>query len=441
MNNEELIEFSNSITVELQKRNGIVLDNQKKVALVLGKRNYLFTKYEIALYIFQAFLNLHSIPQNYVGYYIKPLNIKHSRKLNKTVLKEIRAKLKNYISKDHYLAGGSLARCYLVNENSRKYVIKESSGWHAQKLFNELNFILRLSDNKHISRFVPKIIDYKKVNDYISLKLKYYPYNTLSYNILFNKVTSEKAWSVTCKVLQFVQSNLWEKNKSTPDPQYIQKFYIERIRKNINMLLNRTTSFNNIVTSERIDINSKQYLNLLEILKKIEASPLLLHDLTPVYLSDIWGDLHPNNIIMTKSSFILIDPRGNTGDYMYDLAKIYHTYGPGRYDFLDNDLFTIRLELTQNVKFLRKFNTNHPAWIIYNNLEKEFDNNLKMYIADWDSKWEIRWHFLNFCIYATMPLFLIKNNAHESRALMGYTNAVIMGNIFLKKAKQYGYIS
>jgi len=437
MNKEDLVTLLDKVISKLQKRDEILLDRENKITI----KSWIFSEYEIAYYIADIYSKQHSIPKKYLKYYIKTTD--NNRRPKITITNKGRQILKSefvhiVISK-RLLAGGSLAKTFLgEDKNNKTIVIKSASGWSSKKLANEIIYLRELGKYNEVSLHIPKIIDSDISENDTSLTLKYYPYNTLSYHILFSKNNTEEIWRTTKKVLDFVSKNIWtKKNQITPD-NYIETFFLDRIVNNAEKMATQSVLLSKITDKKTVTINGHRYINLLGIVKQIRNNESLQKRLRPPYLQTIWGDLHPNNILIHSDKFILIDPRGDMGDYLYDLGKIYHTYGPGRYDYIDNDLFSVKVTIDTDINIKRRFFIEHPSWKSYNKLRVLFEKDIYKYINKSDENWKLRWEFLKFCIYATMPLFLIKNDGVESRALMGYSNAVIFGNRFLKYLNDHG---
>lgn len=435
--NLELNDIFDKVILKLQKRDELRVNSTRTIKI----DGEYFSEFEIAYYIAEIYGHQHSIPMNYLCYYIKPskrlkLNKNLSVERNQIIKKELAGRK---ITK-RLLAGGSLAKTYLGEDKDKNtVVIKSASGWPSKKLINEISYLDYLFGLPKLSMHIPETIDKEISDDSATLILRYYPYNTLSYNILFSVFGTEKAWKLTKKVLDFVSKDIWSKKEETTPDNYVETFFLDRIENNISKMVSQSPRFKNVVEKEFITINGHKYDNLLEIVKKIRNNRSLIERVTPPSIRTIWGDLHPNNILVNKNEFVLIDPRGDLGDYLYDLGKIYHTYGPGRYDYIDNDLFVVKVTIGSSVNIKRQFYVKHPSWKVYNELRLLFQKDLPKYIDNTDKNWRIRWEFLKFCIYATMPLFLIKNDNIESRALMGYSNAVILGNKFLKYLKKHEY--
>lgn len=436
MNKKEILLLGNSILINLQKRDGIDIYNKNNLTINIDGEEHLFSYYQLYYSIALALKDFHSIPPDYLKYYFKPVSVFNIVNPNSSQLKFIQKILKNFKPSEILMAGGSFAKTFLKKEKNKKVVIKEAYGNHSKKLSNELNFFLKLAKNPIISFYLPQIISFKKKDKFTSITLRHYPFPTLTYNILFGKIEKEKAWDWSLKVLNFIKNNLWTTEISQPPKNYIKEFFLKRIKENTELLLQKAPSLTPLVNLEKVMIGNKIYPNLLKIVNIIEKDEKLIKLLTPPFICNIWGDLHPNNILILKNKFILIDPRGEIGDPMYDIGKIYHTFGPGRYDFVDNDLYSISLEYKNIPIIKRKFLTEHPSWPTYNYLCKKFERNMNKFIFSQDHFWKLRWAFINFCIYATMPPFLVKNKPQESRAIMGYSNALIFGKKFLELKKR-----
>lgn len=437
MKNEDVLKLAEKILEKLQKRDGVFLNN-KKSFFVNNNHSFLFTEFELGNYIALILKKNHSIPLDFLSYYLKPDNNKQEQFIRiPKKLESIKVVLKNFRFKNNTLAGGSLAKTYLLRDKNKEIVIKKACGWPSQKLRNEAEFLVKLKNYREVEKHIPRVLDYKSRKDFALVTLEYFPYTTLSCQILFGKTTVDKAKENVVRVFDFVSKNLWVKEIGTPPEDYIKEFFLKRIKDNIQMMIQKSKFMADIVRQKNIYINGEIHKNLIEIADAIEHDPRLLSMLTPMQLSIIWGDLHPNNILITPKSFILIDPRGNNGDYLYDVCKMYHTLGPGRYDFIDNDLFDISVSKSKEYRITRRFLVDHPSWKMHEELEEYFLKIMLRYILPNDKYWELRWHFLNFCIFATMPLFLLKGELTENRALMGYSNALCFGKKFLEVKYTY----
>lgn len=442
MNKSELLELAEKLIIIFQKRDGINIKIDSTIIIYFQNKTYTYKLSELYLSIAIALKKHHSIPEEYLKYYLK-INHKPCTKMpNNTQVLLIKQIIGNHNINQTFLAGGSMAQTVLIKgDDGNDLVIKKALEPANKKLANEINYLKELSKNPTISIHLPELNFSKIYDNSAILGIKYYPFETLSYKLLFGKIETKIAWNFCDQVLKFVKENLWNTNILVNNDGYIQNFFLSRIKDNQRYLLKIKPHLNNILEAEKIIINEEIYFGLSKIINLIEKHKILIKALEPPIITNIWGDLHLNNIIIVDKSFILIDPRGEQGDPMYDVAKIYHTIGPGRYDFIDNDLYFIeKTDLNSNIpKIIRSFQTTHPSWQSYEELGEIFQNNIADFINEEDINWEIRWYFINFCIFATMPPFLVKNNEDEDRVIMGYTNALIFGKKFLEKANQLGY--
>ena len=437
MNKKQIIELAKTILAKLQKRNGLKVYDNHEVVIHFRRNVYHFTVYQLYFSIALVLKNFHSIPQNYLEYYIRSVVAKNTAGPTKIQLEIMGEMLKGFHSHKTLMAGGSMAETFLIKRNDKNIIIKKATGLPSRKLSNELNFLIKLSNNHKIATHIPEILDFKRNNQSILVVLRYYPANTLAHEILFGKIDKKRAWERVEEVLDFVMSNLWTTEKSTKTENYINSYFLQRIRKSIDSLIKKAPTLSRLAMADKVIINGSTYLNLLKIVDVVEKDKELIKMLTPPFICNIWGDLHPNNILLAKNNFILIDPRGDLGDPIYDLGKMYHTFGPGRYDFVDNDLYDVMLEDKNGIPVIkRKFLTEHPSWVIYDFLQRKFENNIEKFVLPGDIFWKLRWDFLNFCIYSTMPPFLVGREPMEERAIMGYSNALIFGKRFLKSLKE-----
>jgi thiamine kinase-like enzyme len=125
--------------------------------------------------------------------------------------------------------------------------------------------------------------------------------------------------------LDFCAKKLWKKKtlSSAAKREFLEKtkkFYLDKTKKRVEKFYEETG-----IKDRPIKINGRKRPTLASLLKKVDWNklsrgvPVLFH-----------GDLQPENILVTKKSFKLLDWRHDFeglkeyGDIYYDLSKLYH---------------------------------------------------------------------------------------------------------------------
>jgi thiamine kinase-like enzyme len=223
-----------------------------------------------------------------------------------------------------------------------------------------------------------------------------------------------------------------------PGREYIQKQLIDRTRQSLDQVRREAPEvFEKVLVAPFIVINGKRYKNALPLLQEISANKRLMEMLSPPRFLFTHGDFHFDNIFVTEDgSFKFIDPRGDfQGDPIYDLAKIAHTL-EAKYDILNHDLEQTRLTVQDGqIEITVQYPETTNAWKIYDELERLMPEILqKAYVdtglANKDPFWKERLLFSLAKIMTNLPIYHLKHDGKEERALALYAEGVKILNDF-----------
>ncbi|HEY4528235.1 MAG TPA: phosphotransferase [Candidatus Paceibacterota bacterium] len=179
------------------------------------------------------------------------------------------------------------------------------------KRFDDEKVVLdRIERAKILGTLVPRIVKSSK---------HFYTYKFVD-GELITKINDVKKFE---EFLDFCQKNLWKKPRVVNKKEFLEKtrkFYFDKTLKRLNKFYAET----NIKDKVEV-INGEKTPTIRSLLKKIDwkwltkGVPVLFH-----------GDLQPENILVTKNGFKLLDWRHDFeglkayGDIYYDFAKLYH---------------------------------------------------------------------------------------------------------------------
>lgn len=252
------------------------------------------------------------------------------------------------------------------------------------KLYDESLYYKEIHQQKHLSKFFPRIFDcYSDDNNENHLEIEYINYKNLADKMLFEDFEKE-SWLKVANQIKTVLKNFqkFKVNNSSYD-NACEKMYINKTIAEYEKLKNSSDFFKKFSEIEEIELNGNVYKNFESI--KNDILDLIQHKLcTKKEMNVVHGDFCLSNIICSISnkrnitSLRLIDPRGSWGekgiygDFRYDIAKLYHSFY-GCYEYLINDLFTISEK--KNKFNLCYSNNNHKkvAEIFSNNCTNFFD--------------------------------------------------------------------
>ena len=199
---------------------------------------------------------------------------------------------------------------------SKNYNVLEKDGeaiWFLKnyviKYSNDSNFIKsRVLRQKILNKYTPKIIGYNKY---------FYAYKKINGNV-FSKVITPNSFLRLLNHLKY----FW-KNKKVDQKKFNYKclnFYKNKTYERVKLFRKKYKKFDNdeLINGKKVDLTFK-LLNKIDWIKLSKGKPVNFH-----------GDLHFENILMSRNKFIFLDWRQDfsgeleVGDIYYDLSKIMH---------------------------------------------------------------------------------------------------------------------
>lgn len=235
------------------------------------------------------------------------------------------------------------------------------------KFRNEINWYFSLP--KKLKPLAPRVLDWNKNSTDSYLTLEYYGYPTLAELFVFGNLNPYVWKNIIDRGIRILKLFYGYKGKVTRKDY--ESIYWDKLKKRINQLKSDNFIFGNILDFKRILINGKSYKNLSMLEKKIRCKIKKLYSENDNCF--IHGDFCFSNILYDAKNGVLrvIDPRGLWGstcygDIKYDVAKLRHSI-VGEYDFITNNLFTIRV---QKNKIQYKIFHNHK---LHKSLSEYFD--------------------------------------------------------------------
>ena len=252
-----------------------------------------------------------------------------------------------------------------LDDNS--ILTKESS---YEKIQSEIDWF-KENQNTDFGKLSPKFYDYKdnsmkysiEYYDYLTLMeyFCYYPLNNYSINIIFSRLFNKM-----CGIYQ-------DTKKIIPEfKEHTKKILIDKTEHRIH-----NWNRKDLLNSETITINQKNYLGIYPCLNKLKRSIEKICNESDQFVSIIHGDPAFSNILFSPRTQIIrfIDPRGNFdidtiyGDNRYDIAKLRHCYH-GRYDEIINDMFSVN-EKGDSINYM--FYKNGDSSIFDNIVSKKYN--------------------------------------------------------------------
>lgn len=244
--------------------------------------------------------------------------------------------------------GGSI--CSVKLDKNKKVIKKEveinnegiNNGY--TKLFYEAKHMQQY--NKNNNEIFPNVLEIKKQNNKLVVKMDYL-YDGITFtDLLFNDQIGNK---FITKSINYIIDNLFKnfylnKKNITPDSNYLNINYFDRVSSRIDSVLkiirkNKSYSILKSILSDGLYINGKYYPSIIEYNNFLKKDEFVLNKLKIDFCTESHQDLIPSNIIVDISNFDekiknykLIDPRGekdtgpNNRHFTYDIGKLLFGY-------------------------------------------------------------------------------------------------------------------
>ncbi|HSA31335.1 MAG TPA: sugar nucleotide-binding protein, partial [Candidatus Omnitrophota bacterium] len=268
-------------------------------------------------------------------------------------------------------------------------------------------------------------------------EMPFYEGRTLTQSIIYDQQNADFIINRLKEVLSFWREHMLGARTAPVPEMYLKEVLIDRVRESLEQVKRQAPEvFQSVIEAEYIVINGKRHRNVLPLLLELEQNPELLKRLAPPALRLTHGDFHFDNMFFREDGgFVLLDPRGDyVGDPVYDLAKIAHTV-IGKYDLLNYDLEkTTRQENPDGtVSITVEFPEDSHAWQVYQELERRFPALAEEFFgssefAKNDPYWQQRLSASLAKIMANLPIYHLKNDGKEERALALYAEGVVFFN-------------
>ncbi|ECO1920968.1 hypothetical protein FYH41_00670 [Campylobacter jejuni] len=344
-------------------------------------------------------------------------------------LKKIDVNDNYYNHKSLELIGGSFAGLHKIN------LVKKYAGVEGNdKLIMEIEWLKKLP-NELKDKF-PKVIDYSITPSESWFTMPYYNLENLRKKIISGKFSTPKVLFYIEKILDYAFKNLYTRVISSPDENWVKRKHFDRFYNRIKLIQN-ITPFNKILNSKYIIINGKKYLNLKELILKLENYHNTTKLFQPENLIMIHGDLHFQNMLIDDENedFLLADPRGelNGSDIYYDLGKLWHSFN-GLYDLIHTDISKVKLinESHDNISY-EIFLGGKELLDVYNNIKSGVFNLIYKYPIVTDYQWLAKIKFSEVMHFSSLMWFHLKYDKIENRALSLYLQAIILADELLKE--------
>lgn len=217
---------------------------------------------------------------------------------------------------------------------------------NVEKFIDEINYLRLLP--AELAVLFPRVVDYSVAWDAPYLTLEYYGYPSLSEAYVFENV-DPGVWERIFGHLRAIVAERFMAHVRPLPHGALEDMLLHKTRERLARLQGPAELTRLVRHDGTVRLNGREVKNLATLWPKLEAEVARMA--AGAKGSIVHGDLCFSNILYDLRSRVckLVDPRGSfgkqgtTGDARYDVAKLYHSVH-GQYDFLVNDLFSVKLD-------------------------------------------------------------------------------------------------
>ncbi len=215
---------------------------------------------------------------------------------------------------------------------------------NVEKFIDEINYLRLLP--AELAVLFPRVVDFSVDWAAPYVTLEYYGYPSLAEAYVFENV-DPGVWERIFRHLRAIVAEKFMAHSRPLAAGTLEQMLVGKTKERLERLSGPPELMTLVKHEGEIRLNGRGVQNLNALWPRIEQEVGRMA--VNARGSVIHGDLCFSNILYDFRSRVckLVDPRGSfgqtgiTGDARYDIAKLYHSVH-GRYDFLTNDLFSVK---------------------------------------------------------------------------------------------------
>lgn len=328
---------------------------------------------------------------------------------------------KDFFNDNEFSESGSGTNTKLILVNR---VRKEASNERMQKLVDEVSFIENIPNE--FKKYFPEIV-YHGVEDGKSFyEMAHYNLPSLRRLIFSKRVSGEDVLYWLEKITTFSMDLHRHETLEIPDT-YMQEMHWDRFWTRKAELENKSPIFQELFSSDSIQINGVDYSNAQVVVKALQEKE---NDFIPDFIGR-WShsDLHFSNVLIDipNDTFRCVDPRGyDYCDPYYDFGKLWHSVN-GKYEMVANEMWEVegndyQLDRNYYFNFLESLKPDVKEKIFRRfSTDDSFENSFK------------RIEFNEAMHFITLVPFQLVHDGVEKKARVAYFIGVELLNKFYEK--------
>jgi hypothetical protein len=189
----------------------------------------------------------------------------------------------------------------------------------------------------------PKLVEADLSSDPAHYTMDFYPYPTVRHLLIDSDKDAAFINTRLYIVSEFLTKRQHEWRKAAVPDSYIEKKYLDRVRKRLEKMRQKDDQFGQLLDGQRLYLGNTEFLNPLVMVDAIERDKKVMKMLAPTSVCSTHGQMEFGHILVDEkdqNNFILLDPRGMDDllDTHYDFGKL-RQCSNGLHDWLEEGLF------------------------------------------------------------------------------------------------------
>lgn len=228
-----------------------------------------------------------------------------------------------------------------IEIDGKSYARKRATADGKQELIDQVELYSVLPSE--LIPHYPKIVGSNLNSDPAEYTMVFYPYPTVRYLLIDGNQDVEFINARLTTVLEFLVNKQHAWRKAETPVNYIEKKYLERGRKRLDMMRQKDDRFGQMLDGQRLLVNNQEFQSPLHMIDAIERDARIMAMLRPDNVCSTHGQMEFGHILVDEkepSNFILLDSRGldDLLDTHYDFGKL-RQCSNGLHDWLEEGLF------------------------------------------------------------------------------------------------------
>ncbi len=226
--------------------------------------------------------------------------------------------------------GGSNAITTLTDLGDRQVVRKVTLLQHAGKLEAQRHWLERHQE----TGLVPHVLGEFRTGRTLVLDLEFRGDLEPFFSYIHRSSIAASSGRLDA-ILTAMQARIWTAPTDVERPEALRQYIQDKVVQKVADAARMHPLIARLSRAPALTVNGEAFTNLEAAVARIGADPRIAGELARFQLSEVHGDLTIDNLLVSDTAFLIIDPNDENGisDLTVDIAKLYQSLHSG-YEFL-----------------------------------------------------------------------------------------------------------